>query len=300
MGHKCMDLCYMEKDFDAWNGAKKRLDSMHKPPLFTEREVWWCAVGINIGREENGKHELFERPVIVFRKINADTFIGIPLTSKPKQGDLLFQISFAGEMRTAKANQIKTFSAQRLIRRMGKVSNGEIEKLSKSIENGLLKKDGTPPKDGVPRAPNGDSAVMISQRARMSMGMQGFSDILAIARENAVKNPSITNAETMVAATRYLNALLDEVREVQGELHEKNEVYLTDELSDILWDWLALLAICEDRKLIESAEDVLAHAGKKYSERAPALLVESDDLWKEVKERQKQELTRRHQEKYGM
>jgi hypothetical protein len=40
------------RTFDDWNDQKKNLDkSAPTPPLFKEREIWWCTYGVNIGSE---------------------------------------------------------------------------------------------------------------------------------------------------------------------------------------------------------------------------------------------------------
>ncbi len=49
-------LCYnnsMEKDFDKWNNQKKiiNLRSNNTDFFYHEREVWWCAIGVNVGFE---------------------------------------------------------------------------------------------------------------------------------------------------------------------------------------------------------------------------------------------------------
>lgn len=128
---------------------------------------------------------------------------------------------------------------------------------------------------------------------------KGFLDILEIARENVRKNPSIVDVPTAEICERYLNGLMDEVEEVKVEIREENEVHLTDELSDIAWDYAVLLALTEYRGLIPDAEQVLAHGFEKYSERAPAFLEASEDRWDEVKAKQKADLKQKHQEKYG-
>ena len=128
---------------------------------------------------------------------------------------------------------------------------------------------------------------------------KGFIDILAIARENVRNNPSIVNEDTYKASKRYLQGLMDEVEEVEPEIKENNEVHLVDELGDIAWDYAVLVALLEYRGLITNAEEVLDHAHAKYTERAPAFLKETDELWDEVKSSQKEQLKQRHLEKYG-
>ena len=75
----------MEKDFDRWNSQKKQTDEIkNEPVMFYEREVWWCAAGINIGVEIDGKHELFSRPTVVIRKFNKDMLLVAPTTTQDK------------------------------------------------------------------------------------------------------------------------------------------------------------------------------------------------------------------------
>lgn len=61
-----MDL--MPKDFDKWSRNKKLLEEHAYAQLsFHEREIWWCSLGLNLGDEQDGKHQDFERPVLVLR-----------------------------------------------------------------------------------------------------------------------------------------------------------------------------------------------------------------------------------------
>ena len=64
---ECSDQRGMGKEFDRWNERKKVLHEADFGRYVHEREVWWCALGVNIGVEADGKHENFERPVLVLR-----------------------------------------------------------------------------------------------------------------------------------------------------------------------------------------------------------------------------------------
>ena len=68
----CAAHVRMEKDFDRWNEKKKYTHKREFADHVHEREVWWSALGVNIGVEIDGKHENFERPVLVVRKFNND------------------------------------------------------------------------------------------------------------------------------------------------------------------------------------------------------------------------------------
>ena len=126
-----------------------------------------------------------------------------------------------------------------------------------------------------------------------------FADILEIARSVKHKNPHVLGKNAGEAAEQYLSGLVEEVNEVREEIKGNNEVHLIDELSDIAWDYVALLSVLEEHKLISSAEDVISHAHNKYSERTVGTAENFNDKWFEVKEGQKKELSKRHTEKYG-
>jgi len=86
-----------KKDFDRWNELKKKLHQRDEKILFHEREIWWCSLGLNIGFEEDGKHSLFERPVLIVRKFNKYVLWVLPLTRSHKIGGYYFRITQGDE-----------------------------------------------------------------------------------------------------------------------------------------------------------------------------------------------------------
>jgi mRNA interferase MazF len=70
----------MQKDFDEWN-KKKCLENTVFSDYVNTREVWWCSLGLNLGFEQDGRNELFERPVLVVQKFSKDIVLVIPFTS---------------------------------------------------------------------------------------------------------------------------------------------------------------------------------------------------------------------------
>jgi NTP pyrophosphatase (non-canonical NTP hydrolase) len=128
---------------------------------------------------------------------------------------------------------------------------------------------------------------------------KGFFEILEIARENIRSNPSLQGRTAEDVALQYLEWLQDEVAEVTEEVKEHNRIHLEDELSDIAWNYAVILALLEERGLIDSVETVLEHGLNKYKERRPAFLAADQSLWNEVKAKQKTELMQRHEELYG-
>lgn len=129
--------------------------------------------------------------------------------------------------------------------------------------------------------------------------MENLRKLFDIAAENVAKNPTITGRDTGEVARKYLSGLADEVAEVEVELKPDNVVRLQDELSDIMWDYKVLLAICAERGWIDSVDDVYQHAYEKYVERAPAFLESDNEMWTAIKNKQKSEIARKHEERYG-
>lgn len=123
----------MEKDFDEWNKLKKVLNKKQNIPFANNREIWWCSVGVNIGTEEDGKNELFERPIIILRVLNKNTLRVAPLTSKEKSDNHHFLISYLNRSGSVILSQIKTISTKRLSRKLTRLEKGQFDKLIDKI-----------------------------------------------------------------------------------------------------------------------------------------------------------------------
>ena len=101
---------------------KKEIDSEDVVGDFSEREIWWCRIGHNIGFEENGKNHQFSRPVLVFRKFNKRFFYGFPLSTKGKTGSSYHHaFNFQSGTSYALLSQLRAYDAKRLTDRMGEV-----------------------------------------------------------------------------------------------------------------------------------------------------------------------------------
>jgi mRNA interferase MazF len=142
----------MEKDFDRWNKKKKTLNASDFNRYVHEREVWWCALGVNVGVEADGKHDNFERPVLVLRKFNRDAVLAVPLTSRPKANPYHAVFQHAGETFAAVVSQIRLVSTKRLLRRLYRMDSGVFENVQRSV---LLAIQNRPPLSRRPRGPHG-------------------------------------------------------------------------------------------------------------------------------------------------
>lgn len=127
------------KDFDSWNEKKKKCNyAEHKPPLFKERDIWWASVGVNVGFEEDGKHEKFLRPILVLKKFNRYLFFGVPLSTKLKDNRYYLPITVKGRTVSVLLSQAKTFSAKRLQDKMAELDHGDFESTVANLVNVLF------------------------------------------------------------------------------------------------------------------------------------------------------------------
>lgn len=68
----------MQKDFDNWNKEKKNINTRKELIFYRQREIWWCALGINIGFEQDGSDIEYRRPVLILTKTCFSGFSFLP------------------------------------------------------------------------------------------------------------------------------------------------------------------------------------------------------------------------------
>ncbi|HEV7121317.1 MAG TPA: type II toxin-antitoxin system PemK/MazF family toxin [Candidatus Paceibacterota bacterium] len=125
----------MKEEFLRWCNQKIHTDAFKKRYSFKEREVWWVALGRNIGSEQNGKGADFKRPVLIFKKFNQDIFWAIPLSSKIKEENRFYRTINVqdGPQESAIISQLRLLDAKRLISKMGIISKDDYSEIQKAV-----------------------------------------------------------------------------------------------------------------------------------------------------------------------
>lgn len=136
-------------EFVKWVKVKVRIHITDNLNLsYKQRDIWWANVGLNVGSEQNGKDEEFQRPVLVLRKFGQHIFWAIPLTSQKKDNKYHIEIKYkeyyeniVGELISEDKegriilNQLKTMSSKRLIRKIGVMSEEDFNIIREKIRN---------------------------------------------------------------------------------------------------------------------------------------------------------------------
>ncbi len=105
----------MLKRFIEWIRIKEKIHASEAYPIFfKEGDIWWCAIGENVGVEINGKGSTFSRPVFVYKKLSREGFLGIPLSTKIKKGTWYVTITFKDQKISANLAQMRILSSTRM------------------------------------------------------------------------------------------------------------------------------------------------------------------------------------------
>jgi len=131
---RVMDKGKYIKDFDGWIEKKKKSHYQDfKPPLFKERDIWWVSIGVNVGFEEDGKHDKYLRPVLVLRKFNRELFLGVPMSTKLKDNKYYVTVTVGGRTVSVLISQIRAFSAKRIEDKLAEIDRGDFEKVKGEV-----------------------------------------------------------------------------------------------------------------------------------------------------------------------
>jgi mRNA interferase MazF len=129
----------MQKDFDGWNEQKKKTDeSGEYLPLYYEREVRWCRLGVNIGFEQDGTGSGYSRPVVVLMGFSRRVCLDIPLTTSTKKNKYHFALGkIGGAEASAIISQLRLIDTRRLDQHIGVVNKEMFKRMRKAVKDML-------------------------------------------------------------------------------------------------------------------------------------------------------------------
>jgi mRNA-degrading endonuclease toxin of MazEF toxin-antitoxin module len=105
----------MKKDYREWMPVKATINNNPKPIGYKVGDIYWVSIGDNIGWEQDGKGELFTRPVLVIAGFTRNLFWGIPLTTNVRTGSFYFDLGeVSGKSSVAILPQLRAFDVARV------------------------------------------------------------------------------------------------------------------------------------------------------------------------------------------
>ena len=110
-------------------GKKSSINNKGVIRSFREGDVWWSAIGENVGVEIDGKSRRYSRPIVILKKHSRLLFAAVPLTSKQHTGTWYVPFIFQGKCQTAVLVQTKPMDVTRLYERVGKLSNSDYKRI---------------------------------------------------------------------------------------------------------------------------------------------------------------------------
>jgi len=128
----------MKKDFTIWNEIKKKLHHNVDKKFYHTREVWWCALGANIGNEEDGSGEGYRRPVLILKGLSTDTRLVVPLTTSMQRHSLRPSVGIIGGKEAhALLSQMRVIDTRRLVRKIEYLEKARFEIIRKTARDML-------------------------------------------------------------------------------------------------------------------------------------------------------------------
>ncbi|MEK7134673.1 MAG: type II toxin-antitoxin system PemK/MazF family toxin [Patescibacteria group bacterium] len=128
----------MEKDFDTWNGKKKEIHGRDDAPFYHKREIWWCALGVNVGSEQDGSGEEYRRPVLILKNLGEQVCLVVPLTTSVNKHPLRPSVgTISGKEAHALLSQIRVVDTKRLVRKIGYLDKTVFENIRKAVKDML-------------------------------------------------------------------------------------------------------------------------------------------------------------------
>lgn len=119
--------------FGTWTKRKVRhhIDTTKDNLYFYEGQVWWAALGKNVGFEVDGKNEEFNRPVLILKKYSRYMCFVVPLTTKVKKDLPYYQYKFYvnGRENAANLTQGRTISTKRLLQKEAAISKKKFREI---------------------------------------------------------------------------------------------------------------------------------------------------------------------------
>ena len=129
-----MNIVREEADkFVKWIRIKIRTHFSEKYFIVKEKQIWWASIGQNVGIEQNGKNDNFERPILIFKKFNNEQFWILPISSKVKISKYYYGFKRRDKDYSISLSQLRVMSRKRLLRYLDDIGEVDFAKIKESV-----------------------------------------------------------------------------------------------------------------------------------------------------------------------
>lgn len=126
----------MIKNFDKWNEIKKGIDSISEGRFYKPREIWWIKFGINVGFEQNGGENNYERTGLVLKFFSRHICLVLPITTSKKENKYHFPIgNITGKESFVILSQVRLIDTRRFINRVAILDQKTFEEIKNSFRD---------------------------------------------------------------------------------------------------------------------------------------------------------------------
>ena len=102
------------------------------------REIWWCSLGLNIGSEQDGDGEEYQRPVLIFKGFSRNTCLVFPLTTSTHKHKMRVSIGIVDNKKASVIiSQQRLIDAKRLVERIEFLDKKIFEQIRKTVKDML-------------------------------------------------------------------------------------------------------------------------------------------------------------------
>ncbi len=125
----------IEKKFDDWNLHKKELNR-NSVKLYKAREIWWCSLGVNVGYEQDGTGEDFDRPIVILKGFSKNVCLVVPLTTSTKTNPYHLSLGQIDDCESfAIVSQIRLIDTRRLINKICTLDKEKFTELKTTVKS---------------------------------------------------------------------------------------------------------------------------------------------------------------------
>jgi len=122
------------KRFKLWAKLKRKINDQRTiPEGYKEREIWWMSLGHNIGVEEDGKNENFDRPILIVKGFSKYQLWGVPLSTTTKRGKYYYPIVVNGNVSAVLLSQLRTLDTRRFISKYGMLNQKDFAEIKSKL-----------------------------------------------------------------------------------------------------------------------------------------------------------------------